>query len=176
MFNPKNPIGLVALNNARGIPQPPSKFSSRTADKFVIRTSRAMLDAVLVLGRVRGRSQNSEVVEAVLASLAGRQRVIATRNIYAQKLGPTMAAVVLATVERFGEAESLGKDKANIRLPYGVRSAIADAVERSKRDTLRFRSMNTFITDALVFWINNQRECNALLSACIEQDESLTLL
>lgn len=175
MLNPKNPKALEALNNARGILKPRPEFNSRTADKFVIRTSRVLLDAVLVLGRLRGRSQNAEMVEALITSLAGRQRAIATRNIYVEKLGPTMAAVVLATVERVDVDERKGKEKANIRLPDGVRSAVADVVDRSKKDTERFSTMNAFITDALVFWINNQRECNALLSACIDQDESLTL-
>lgn len=175
MYNPKNPIGQEALNTARGIPQPRAQFNSRTADKFVIRTSRVLLDAVLAMGRIRGRSGNSEVVEALAASLAGRQRAIATRNIYAAQLGPTMAAAVLDTVERVALEQCRGKDKSNIRLPDGLRSQVADAVERSKKETVRFNSMNAYITDALVFWINNQRERSALLSACIDQDESLTL-
>jgi hypothetical protein len=174
MLNPKNPKALEALNNARGM-KPRPQFDSRTADKFVIRASSSLLDAVLVLGRIRGRSQNAEVVEALIASLAGRQRAIATRNIYAERLGTTMAALALASVERVDVIDSRGKSKRCIRLPDGIRSAVSDAVERSKKDTEHFSSMNTYVTDALVFWINNQRECDALLSACIDQDESLTL-
>ncbi|TCV69735.1 hypothetical protein [Pseudomonas fluorescens] len=54
--------------------------------------------------------------------------------------------------------------------------SIAEAVVRSKRETGRFHSMLAYVNAAIVFWINIQRECDALLNACIAIDESLSLL
>ncbi|HHW2662745.1 hypothetical protein ACP0H4_21480 [Pseudomonas aeruginosa] len=54
--------------------------------------------------------------------------------------------------------------------------SITDAVARSKRETCQFPSMLEYVSAAIVFWINIQRECDALLSACMAIDESLPLL
>jgi Arc-like DNA binding domain len=179
MFAPKNPIAQQALANARTPQQPRPTYSSRTADKYVIRSSRALIDAVTSLGKVHGRSANSEVVAAVMESLAGRQRTIATRNILVARLGQPLADQVLASVKRVGiepvKQPRFG-DQVVIRLPDGVRMSIAEAVARSKRETGRFPSMLAYVNAAIVFWINIQRECDALLSACMAMDESLSLL
>jgi hypothetical protein len=174
-----NPIAQKALANARTQQQPRPKYSSRTADKYVIRSSSALFDAVTSLGKVHGRSANSEVVAAVMESLAGRQRSIAMRNILVARLGQPLADQVLANVERIG-SEAIKQpryaDNIVIRLPDGVRLAIAEAVARSKRETGRFPTMLSYVSAAIVFWVNIQRECDALLSASMAMDESLSLL
>ncbi|WP_323613453.1 hypothetical protein [Pseudomonas putida] len=54
--------------------------------------------------------------------------------------------------------------------------SIIEVVARSKKETGRFPSMLAYVNAAIVFWINIQRECDALLSACMTMDESLTQL
>lgn len=41
--------------------------------------------------------------------------------------------------------------------------------------TGRFHSMLAYVNAAIIFWINIQRECDALPNACIAIDESLSL-
>lgn len=179
MFAPKNSIAQQALTNARAQRQPRPKYNSRTADKYVIRTSRSLIDAVSELGKVHGRSGNSEFVAAVMESLAGRQRTIAMRNILIARLGQPLANQVLENVERVASEpvkQPRYGDHVVLRLPDGVRMAISEVVARSKKETGRFPSMLAYVNAAVVFWINIQRECDALLSACMTIDESLTQL
>ena len=68
----------------------------------MIRSSRALIDAVTSLGRAHGLSANSEVVAAVLEFLPFRQRTIARRNILVARLGQPLADQVLANVKRVG--------------------------------------------------------------------------
>lgn len=179
MFVPKNSLAQKALNNARAQRQPRPKYDSRTADKYVIRTSRSLIDAVSDLGKVHGRSGNSEMVAAIMESLAGRQRTVAMRNILIARLGQPLAGQVLANVERRAAepvVQTRDADKVVLRLPDGVRMSIIEVVARSKKETGRFPSMLAYVNAAIVFWINIQRECDALLSACMTMDESLTQL
>ncbi|WP_323601074.1 Arc family DNA-binding protein [Pseudomonas putida] len=179
MFAPKNSLAQKALNNARAQRQPRPKYDSRTADKYVIRTSRSLIDAVSDLGKVHGRSGNSEIVAAIMESLAGRQRTVAMRNILIARLGQPLAGQVLANVERRAAepvVQTRDADKVVLRLPDGVRMSIIEVVARSKKETGRFPSMLAYVNAAIVFWINIQRECDALLSACMTMDESLTQL
>ncbi|WP_137188162.1 Arc family DNA-binding protein [Pseudomonas asiatica] len=179
MFAPKNSLAQKALNNARAQRQPRPKYDSRTADKYVIRTSRSLIDAVSDLGKVHGRSGNSEMVAAIMESLAGRQRTVAMRNILIARLGQPLAGQVLANVERRAAepvVQTRYADKVVLRLPDGVRMSIIEVVARSKKETGRFPSMLAYVNAAIVFWINIQRECDALLSACMTMDESLTQL
>ncbi|MCT8164028.1 Arc family DNA-binding protein [Pseudomonas sp. HD6421] len=179
MFVPKNALAQKLLNNARAQRQPRPKYDSRTADKYVIRTSRSLLDAVADLGKVHGRSGNSEMVAAIMESLAGRQRTTAMRNILIARLGQPLASQVLACVDR-RPAEPVKQpryaDSSVLRLPDGVRMSIIEVVARSKKETGRFPSMVAYVNAAIVFWINIQRECDALLNACMMMDESLTQL
>ncbi|MCU9527495.1 Arc family DNA-binding protein [Pseudomonas mosselii] len=179
MFAPKNSLAQKALNNARAQRQPRPKYNSKTADKYVIRTSRSLIDAVSDLGKVHGRSGNSEMVAAIMESLAGRQHTVAMRNILIARLGQPLSGQVLANVERRAAepvVQTRDADKVVLRLPEGVRMSIIEVVARSKKETGRFPSMLAYVNAAIVFWINIQRECDALLSACMTMDESLTQL
>jgi len=72
-----NRIALAALERARNQRMgklPRKVINSRTADKFVIRGYVEIFDALNQIGKHHGRSQNSEVVAAILESLQGYRR------------------------------------------------------------------------------------------------------
>jgi|SRR3990167_394943 len=171
MTNLKNPLANAALTAARHKPVPRPRNVSRTSDKFIVRASADLLNAMTELARLQGRSANSEFISALTESLGGRKTATAARNIYAKYLGEDLAGEVLLTVERFDAVMCMGEEASCIRLPEGVRSAVADLVDH--KGGRGFTTMQAWITDALVRWINVQRESDALLRACIARDATL---
>lgn len=161
---------MAALDAARKTRPARPRFVSRTADKFVIRASGQLIQAMAELGKHQGRSANSEVTFALTESLAGRVRARTERRCYEATLGPDLAGEVLMQVVKFDKSEMSGKSRSIIRLPDGIRMAIADSVDRKNATEARFQSMNSWVLDALVWWINHQRESYALLNACIALD------
>lgn len=160
-------IAQAALAAARKSRPARPKFVSRTADKFVVRASGQLLAAMAELGKHQLRSANSEVTFALSESLAGRVRARTERKCYETTLGPDLAAAVLKQVVPYDETEVIGRSKSIVRLPDGIRLAIADCVDRKNPTEPKFRSMNAWVLDALVWWINHQRKTYALLNACI---------
>lgn len=122
------------------------------------------------LGKSQGRSANSEVILAVVESLAGRVRARASRKIYETYLGPELATAVINQVIVFDKSGIRGTSKSLIRLPDGIRVSIAECIDRKTSIEPRLQSMNSWVLDALVWWINYQRETHALLDACIAMD------
>lgn len=165
-----NPIALAALSAAMRSNPPRPECNSRTAEKFVVRASNEVMAAMAALGKHQGRSANSEITCAVLESLAGRQRAITKRKVLSAYLGPEASQKVLQQQEPFDRASTRGEAKKVIRLPDGVRLDIWHAVERSIAEGGHLRSMNTWLVDAMFWWINNQRETYALLGACVEME------
>lgn len=143
---------------------------SRDADKFVLRAAREVIRAIEEMGKRQGRSANAEIARAAAASLSGRQEAVITQKALVAYLGPERSDQALQQIMLFNLAESKGRSKKVIRLPDGIRAGIADVVEQSIKDGGRFGSMNTWFVDAIVWWINNQRESNALLQAAVEMD------
>lgn len=165
-----NPIALRALAAARAsMPQRPI-YRSRTADKFVIRASTELLKAMTELGKVQGRSANSEIICAVLESLEGRRKANVTRKVYVAYLGEEMVAHLMGDVAFFNEDHIRGEAKSVIRLPDGIRGAVAREVDRQRSEGGELRSMQLWVLDALVWWINTQRANYAMLGACVSMD------
>jgi len=164
----KNPPADPILPAA---PTPRPVYNSRTAEKFVLRISKEIKGAIEALGTLHGRSANSEIVFALKSSLEGRQEVTTDINSRMAYLGPERAALTLQQVVRLEARAAIGTSKKVARLPDGVRDGITDMVERSVAEGGNLRSMNSWCLDALVWWINNQRESHALLQACVELDQ-----
>lgn len=123
------------------------------------------------LGDVNRRSANAEITTAIVESLTDRKRACAIRRSFVHQLGPIESAVVLSKVAIFAfEVEAREKRNA-IRLPDGVRASITDAAELASAGGGVLITMNDWILDAVLWWINNQRECSALLDAIVAKDD-----
>lgn len=171
MKKPTNPIALAAYEDAKRMYPSKRVSQSVTADKFVVRTTEEVREIMTNLGKHQSRSANSEITCAIMESLAGRQSAITERNALLAYLGPKHAAHVLAKIQPFDIAKSMGVSKKVIRLPDGVRNGIADTVSRSnENEDFQFSSMNTWVVDALVWWINIKTETYALLAASVQRD------
>jgi hypothetical protein len=146
---------------------PTEQFDTRTAPKFVMRCSSAMLEAISMLGKVNGRSANSEIqvgLEAWLNGVAKTEYRIAICENY---LGKARADKVIESVKRTDISEAAGKSKFVIRLKPSMREAIAGVSERSKEDG-QARSQHFIILTALNWWINTTKVLEALENACQE--------
>jgi predicted HicB family RNase H-like nuclease len=164
-------IALDALEVARRIYPSRRVSQSATADKFVVRTTEEIREVMGNLGKHQGRSANAEIVCAIMESIAGRQSASTERKALLQYLGPERSKQVLAGTQPFNSATSRGVSKKVIRLPDGVRNGIADAASRSITEAdAQLTSMNTWVVDALVWWINTKTETYALLDACVKMD------
>lgn len=163
-----------APGNARS-PRDPAGYSSRTADKFVLRGPHSLFDAVAELGNTQGRSVNSEIVQAIQAKIAGRQAASLTRQCLCARLGDTKAAFALAGIKPFDAQTGSETKKTVIRFPLGVREAIADAVDRAREAEGDSVTKNGWIVEALIWWVDVQRQTNALLGACIFEENNNAL-
>jgi hypothetical protein len=177
-----NPIALAALNRAinagRIAPTQRPKYSSRIADKFVVRGYVELFAELGAIGSHQGRSMNSEVVAAVLDALAGQKRSMALLNILKDRLGEQVAKSVLDAVPDFELANCVTPKKFVVRYPPDVRETIKDGVDRATRadgdgDTPSWPSMNSWMLDAMINWVNIQRQLYSLLSAAIAVDQTL---
>jgi len=174
-----NPIALRALENAlraaRSGPKPRKKTDSRTADKFVIRGYAELFAEMSGIGLHHGRSANSEMVAAVLEALSGHERANATLRILKAHLGGEISERVLAEVPDFDLKKCKKPGKFIVRFPSQIREKVRDGVKRAASSGAgdRLSSMNKWFLEALVAWVNIQRQQYALLSAAIALEKDL---
>lgn len=173
-----NPIAIAALNRAisavRTGPAPRPKYSSYTADKFVIRGFEELFSELDGIGLYQGRSRNSETVAAILEALGGQKRTTTMLDVLKAHLGEEVAGRVLAEVPDFSLAECKKPSKFVVRLPSNVRDTIRSGVIHAiSVDGASATSMNRWLLNALVEWIKIQRQHYALLTATIEMDQAV---
>ncbi|WP_241824448.1 MULTISPECIES: hypothetical protein [Pseudomonas] len=96
---------------------------------------------------------------------------MATNNALKAYLGPERTAMAVKQAKELTKTKARGLSKKVIRLPDGARDGVAKVVEQSIADGGPFGSMNTWFVDALVWWINIQRESHSLLLAAVELDQ-----
>ncbi len=167
-----NPIAIAALNRAvaaaRKSPTPRPKYNSRTADKFVIRGYAELFAELDAIGKHQGRSMNSEAVAAILEALAGQRRNAALTGILKAHIGAEVASRVLAEVPDFDLTKCSTPRNFVLRLPPSVRDTIREGVTNAVAvKGGSGGSMNSWVLDALVEWVNSQRQQYALLMASI---------
>ncbi|RJX72592.1 Arc family DNA-binding protein [Pseudomonas sp. LS-2] len=170
----QNPIALAALNRAlnavRNGPAPRPKYDSRTADKFNIRGYQELFDELAGIGRHQGRSMNSEAVAGILDALGGRVRSVAMLNILKANLGEEVSARVLAELPDFDLELCKTRSNCVLRFPPHVRETIRDGVANVTMDAT---TMNQWMLDALVQWVQVQRQQYALLTAAIAMNQKV---
>lgn len=151
-------------------------YDSVMADKFVVKSSAALMSALRHLAQQHGRSANAEAGAAVLASLSGRVRETAMRNILAGQLGKLNAARVLVRVAPFKDVDSKPTKKTVVRLPEGARCRVAGAVAQISNRTDSAQTMNAWIVNALVWWVNIHYQIDALLTASIAKAPEVAIM
>lgn len=156
-----HPIALQALAAARPDPVP-EVYDSRTADKFVFRTTKALAAELKRLGQLSQRSMNAEVVLAVTEYLRWRERNEVMHKALSAYLGPVHARAVIASVQPFKHtAPRKGTARQIVvRFPPGVRGEVFSAKDEDQD------SMNNVMLQAILWWVNIQRQTHALLAAC----------
>jgi len=143
---------------------------SRTADKFVLSTHTTIIDALDEIARSHSRSVNSEIIMAVTEALDGSQRTAFDRQLYVSHLGEARASLILVGVPHIELSAMRGDHSTTVRLPDGIREAIAIQAG------IMHLSMLAWILRALQSWINDQRDIHVLQNACVEtrhQDSSI---
>lgn len=169
MKSVSSPLALAYLNRAlsaaRVVPAPRAKVDSRVADKFVVRGYKELFEELKGIGRHQGRSMNSEAVAAILDALNQQARSTAMLNILSAYLGGKVSGRVLAEVPDFILNYCETPDSFVIRFPPDIREAVTRAAKGW--------TMNGWCLDALVKWINVQRQHYALLSAAIAMNPAL---
>lgn len=174
-----NRIALAALERARNqrLAKLPRKvINSRTADKFVIRGYVEIFDALNQIGKHHGRSQNSEVVAAILESLQGYRRSSLLIDALVMKVGDKANAEIEDSYQKLDPALFKTPQKFVVRLPPNIRDTIREdialAIEAEQHKSM---SMNQWLIDALVKWVNVQRRTNALIEYSLGLDPSSNL-
>lgn len=165
MTTVNQPTALMALSKTEGrgtvsAARPKPVYSSRTAEKFVLRGYQELFHELSDLGKRQGRSMNSEAVEAVLDAMGQHKRSSLVVKMISGHLGEEVAQSVLARVEALDPAAFKIPDKFNIRLPQNVREVIKEGLDS--------RSMNSWFLDAMYAWVRTQRQINALMDAALE--------
>lgn len=179
MKDVSHPLALAALGRAlktvRIAPTPRMRTDSRTADKFVVNAFVELLSEVEAIGRHQGRSTNSEVVAAILDALEGHQRTHAMLRVLKQHVGEHITGVVLAAVPDFVLEQCTTRKKFVVRMPDLIRERVRDGVSSAVGEPRSEKtiSMNKWLLNALVAWVNIQRQHYALLSAAITMDQAL---
>lgn len=159
-----------AIEAARMLPRGADTQSSRIADKFVIRGYEELFSELERLASLQLRSKNSEVNMAIIDSLNGRVHSTATLNGLRAHLGEDLSYEVLAAVPEFvmSKATYAHNDKFVIRFPDDIRGAMTLAAADEGAG-----SMIGWMRQTLEYWINVQRQQQALLAAIavIEDEE-----
>lgn len=176
MLEVQSPTALAAMTSAGAPIAKRPTYDSVMADKFVLRLSPALKSGLRGLSQQHGRSLNSEAGSAVLASLAGRVRETAMRNILVGQLGKHNAARVLLQVERFNEVDRKPTEKTIVRLPEGVRWRVTCVVTQFSDRTGGAQSMHSWMINALVWWVNIHYEIDALLTASIAKAPEVAIM
>lgn len=125
------------------------------------------------IGLHQGRSMNSEAVAAILDSLEGNIRTTARVKVLQAQLGKRLSAEVMAEVGEFDLSMCVKPKKFVVRLPPSVRDIIRDGVRKATTGKGGAIFMRDWILEALVKWVNNQRQEFALLTTIIEMDKDL---
>lgn len=125
------------------------------------------------IGLHQGRSMNSEAVAAILDSLEGNIRSTARVRVLQAQLGKKLSAEVMAEVGDFDLSVCVTPKKFVVRLPPSVRDIIRDGVNKATTGDGGVVFMRDWVLEALVKWVNNQRQEFALLTTIIEVDKSL---
>lgn len=169
----RNPLAQAALDRALkqagAGPAPRPTYRSRTADKFVLRGYEELFDQLALIGKHYGRSKNSEAIAAILDALNGNVRTATQLKLLRAGLGEEVSAEVLANVPAFDLAACKTSFKFVIRFPPKVRESVRDGIAMASTDA---PSMNQWLLDVLVRWIDMQRQQYALVSAAIALDDS----
>lgn len=165
MTTVNQPTALMALSKTEGrgtvsAARPKPAYSSRTADKFVLRGYEELIHELAELGKRQGRSTNSEMVMAVLDAMGQHKNSALMVKMIRGHLGEEVAEGVLAGVEALDPTAFKIPEKFNIRLPQNVREVIKAGLDS--------RSMNSWFLDAMYAWVRTQRQVNALMKAAIE--------
>lgn len=172
-----NPIAIAALQRvikaAGKGPAPRPKYSSRTADKYVLRGFDELFNELEAIGRHQGRSMNSEVVAAILEALDGYKMSTGMLEILKSHLGRKVAGDVLEQVPGFDLDLCKKPRKFVIRFPTSVRDKIRDGVQTVLNEHGGKLSMNTWILNAVAEWIRFQRQQYALLTTSITMNQLL---
>lgn len=176
MLEVQSPTALAALASAGAPIAKRPAYDSVMADKFIVRSSAALMSALRGLAQQHGRSVNAEAGSAVLASLAGRVRETAMRNILVGQLGKHNSARVLLQVELFNEVDRKPTKKTVVRFPEGVRWRVTGAASQISDRTGGALSMHTWIVNALVWWVNIHYEIDALLTASIAKAPEVAIM
>lgn len=174
---PANPIALRAYENAlragRKAPKHKRKRGvSREADKFVVRGYRELFDELSGIGLHEGRSANSEMVAGVLAGLSGFEREQNRILVTQEYLGEELSGRVLAGIPTFDLSQCKHPANFVIRFPPQVRDTVRLGVEKASTAL----TMNQWLLDTLVAWVEFQRRDFALLSAAISYRKSMRML
>ncbi len=129
------------------------------------------MGAMSALGDLHRRSANAEITAAIVESLGDRKRASAIRRSFVRQLGLIESAVVLSKVAVFAVEVHTPERRDAIRLPDGVRASVTEAADLASAESGVLITMNDWILDAVLWWINNQRECTALLDAIVAKDD-----
>lgn len=171
-----NRIALAALERARNqrlAKLPRNVINSRTADKFVIRGYLELFEALSQIGQHHGRSQNSEVVAAILESLQGYRRSSMVIDALVIKIGDKANDEIQNSYQKLDPALLKTPHKFVVRLPPNIRDTIREdialAIEAEQHKSL---SMNQWLVNALVEWVNVQRRMNALIECALDMDSA----
>lgn len=128
---------------------------SRTADKFVLRISLELNNAIADVARSQYRNANSEIALAAISMLEDHRRLITMRNSLYNRLGAAVAEDVLANIHRIDPYE--GKPHtANVRFPEGLREKLTSK-GTTKRD---------LVAQACSDWVFYSCQIEALLKCC----------
>lgn len=177
-----NPIAIATFNRlanaAKQAPTPRPKYDSRSADKFVVRGSVELFKELAAIGAHQGRSMNSEAVAGILYALTGHVRSEGMLRVLKSYLGEEVANRVLSQIPDFDVAKCKSPAKSVFRFPPTVRDTIRDGVAKAlggtgKGTDFESPSMNSWMLEALVFWVNMQRKHYGLLSAALVLDQTL---
>lgn len=136
-------------------------YNSRTAEKFIIRSSADLFKALRDLALEHGRSINAELNAAIMEALGGHARTGTLLAALHAHLGQTTADQLLATVPDFAVPTDACSKKFVLRLPENVRTKVGEISASG--------TMNRWLTAQLITWINYHRQEAALLSACIDR-------
>jgi len=162
---------LRALRVIRERARPRRAIARTTAEKFSVRGYVELFDEMTATGTVHGRSLNSEIVLAILGRLSGLVREKQAIGALEKAVGQALTEAAKISAPSFKKEDCRTSIDKVVRLPEGVRDEIKAAIASSPKPV----SMNHWIVDAVIEWINIQHQHYSLLSALTELSESTPL-
>lgn len=149
------------INSAMWLPRGNATDDSRIADKFGVRAYQELFSEMDRLAVLQLRSMNSECVMAIIDSIDGRARSTAALEAltaHLDSLAPGIHTSLLQAVPTFSLSECKVEAKFMVRFPVDVRDSVVQCAEESREP------MVSWVRKALEYWINNQRQQQALLA------------